>query len=137
MIAYVTASLAALFVASTSYIVWILHKVTTERAGFLKELAQAKVDASQAIADKDAAETRAKIAKQVLAEKVTQDREAFQREIANADAATLADALRRKLSQGKNPSLDDHGAGADGAVAEPMRADAQADTDRLGPKGKR
>lgn len=137
MIAYVTASLAALFVASTSYIVWILHKVTTERAGFLKELAQAKIDAAQAIADKDAAETRAKIAKQVLAEKVIQDREIFQREIANADAGTLADALRRKLSQGKHPSADDHGAGVDGAIVAPVRADAQADTDRLGPKAKR
>lgn len=137
MIAYVTASLAALFVASTSYIVWILHKVTTERSGILRELAQAKLEAAQASADKDAAETRAKIAKQVLAEKVTQDREVFQREIENADAATLADALRRKLSGGGYPSADAKRGAGDGAVIEPVRSDPKADTDRIGPKAKR
>lgn len=136
MSVYLISSLAAVFVASTSYTLWLLHKISDERAAVLRELAQASIDAAQAIADKTHAEQRAMIAKQTLSEKLRQDREAFHKEIANADVADLARALRRKLlpRAGADDDTPAHGVGAGDGTVQPRPL---ADTDRLGPKAKR
>lgn len=137
MMTWISLGLGVVFTAASSFTLWILYSSIRERLALMQELAQAKLDAAQMLQDKNAAEARAKIAKHVLAEKVLQDREAFQREIANADAATLADALRRKLSKGPYSTPDAATAGGDGAIVEPVQTDRTADTDRLGPKAKR